>query len=157
MKKKMCQYAFVLFFAFVLTACTEEKYYSEYYVGAEISTEVIEIPVRSWEWNSVYNRYEYVLPYPEIDDYIYEYGVVQASVFVQEEGMYEGKPITFETLKTLPFVQSYYSTPTYTYTETISFDISPGSISFYIQASDLSDTDEYLQTYYFKVSTFYNK
>jgi hypothetical protein len=78
--------------------------------------------------------------------------MLNAGVFITEK--VNGH--SYEVLKPLPFVQTYaeydVNGDEFFYTETISYDIMPNSIMFSIQASDLYNGDEYLQTYEFKVS-----
>lgn len=142
--------------AMTVSSCSDDKHYY-YYEGANFTTVTYTINRNKWEWNDDYERYEYVARCPEITDYIFEEGTVTGGVFITEDGYDDkGRPVSFEVVKTLPFVQSYYDVPAdVTYTETISFDYTPGWVAFYIQASDLSDTDEYLATYDFKLNIFY--
>ena len=128
-----------------------EHYYDVYETGVELSVYNFTIDMNDWVWNQIYQRYECVRNFKEITEYIYEKGFVNAQIFVWEEYR-DGSE--YETLKPLPFVQSYFDKVTnMPYTETISYDVSPGYILFSIQLSELWDTDEWLADYYdFKVS-----
>ena len=117
-----------------------------------LTTLLFTVNVDSWWWNPSFGRFEYMFDAPKITNTIYANGLVHAGVFIKEMGT-GGKE--YEVLKMLPFVQTYPDGDTYTYTETISYDISPGSIMFTIQCSDLYTGDEFLQTYEFKVSILY--
>jgi hypothetical protein len=124
----------------------------------EMRTEMFTVHARDWEWNDTYRRYEYVTDFPLLDHDMYRNGSVAAGVYMTEEGYDNQGKFTYEVFRNLPFVHSYYDNGTYT--ETIGFDIAPpsgrnpGMISFYIQASDLSDTRKYLTDYTFKVTLF---
>lgn len=127
--------------------------------GADFFTDTFTVRASDWEWNDAFGRYEYVFQYRGINQFTFEYGTVTGGVFITERDA-NNRP--FETIKTLPFVQSYSETVTIdgqptvvTYTETISFDYAPGSIAFYVQASDLDSTPQYLQNYTFKINVFY--
>jgi hypothetical protein len=116
--------------------------------GTEIETVIFKVHERDWQWNALYNRHECIINYPELGRGIYEEGTVLGGVFVIEEDR-DGD--TYEVLKTLPFVESIpYQNKSYT--RTISFDIAPGQVTFYIQASDLGDSTDDLGTYEFKIT-----
>lgn len=143
--------AAMLLFVALGTASCEKDVEGSYFV-----TEYFTVEAADWIWNDLYQRYEYAFPYNRIDNYVYEQSPVTTGVYVMEDGFDDrGRPVRYEVLKPMPFVQSYMESPTVKYTETISFDISPGWITFFVQASDLSDADQYLATYDFKVSVFY--
>ncbi len=125
----------------------------------EMLTETFTVDERDWEWNDEYRRYEYVFSdFYALDEATYWYGSVSAGVFMTETSHDNQGPFEYQVLRNLPFVHSYMDGVPYT--ETIGFDISapsgpyPGSIMFYIQASDLSRTDDYLTDYTFKVTLF---
>lgn len=88
-----------------------------------------------------------------MNNFIYNDGVVQAFVFISEKYIDNaGQTVYYDTQKMLPFVQSYDDNTTpLAYTETISFDTTPNSITFYIQTSDMSSTTPFLGAYTFKV------
>ena len=129
------------------TSCTVE----DCKCSPDMKTMYFKVDFEDWWWNSNFERFEYMFDVPDITNNIYNKGLVHAGVFIIEIGQ-GGKK--YEVLKPLPFVQTY-ADGSYTYTETISYDISPGSILFNIQASDLYAGDEFLQTYNFKVSILY--
>ena len=125
--------------------------------GVDMLTDRFDVAQRDWEWNSVYNRYECIFEYWEMDEYMYYDGSITASVYVTE---YNPDGTRYEVLRSLPFVHTYVDGQQ-KFTQTIGFDVSPGDrrnpgqIAFYIQASDLSNTKKYLQDYRFKVTTFW--
>ena len=147
---------FFLIIAFGFTGCIKREYidvhehYNEYYEGVELIVYNITVGINDWVWNPSIKRYECLLEFSNITNNIYEKGYVNAQIFVWENN---NNGSQYETLKPLPFVQSYYDDRyDITYTETISYDISPGYILFSIQMSDLYDGDEWLISYSFKVS-----
>lgn len=148
--------------------CSDKKYYEEYYVteGTQILTKFYTIYLRDLVWNNEYSRWEYIAAFNELTEEKYEQAVVQAGVFIDEKDYYNPN-LSNETLKTLPYLRSYMinGDPDDTFTETISYDISPGSIAFYVQASDLDNTPPNLndgmpfntQKYEFKVSIIWEE
>ena len=135
------------------TACTvvEECNCGKQYIP-DLKSLFFTVDVKDWWWNGNLGRYEFQFNAPDITNNIYENGLVHAGIFIWESG----SGGNYEVLKSLPYVQSYYDARyDITYTETISYDISPGSILFCIQLSDLYSGDEFLQTYEFKVSLLY--
>ena len=118
----------------------------------EIETEVFRVNQRDWKWNAAYQRYEYIVNYPELSRGIYEEGTVLGGVFVTESDA-AGE---YEVLKSLPFVETLpYQNRAYT--RTISFDIAPGQVTFYIQSSDLSDSTGDLGSYDFKITLIWEE
>jgi len=141
---------------FSLTSCTTEKYYNEYYEGPVMTTRNITVNQGRFEWNEIYRRYEFWADMREITNDIYQNGVVTVSLYIKENGYDNGQPVEYDVLKPLPFLQSYAigGNINDTFTENISFDISPGLVGFSIQASDLSDAAPFLGSYVFKVTVF---
>lgn len=130
---------------------------NEIYQGTDLRFFDVTIDKADWGWNPIYKRYEYTIYPKELNNFIYNNGVVQAFVFVQEKGIQNGQTVYYETQKMLPFVQSFDDDGTsLAYTEMISFDTTPTSITFYTQRSDMSDVDKNLGTYDFKVSLISN-
>lgn len=122
-----------------------------------LETRVVEVRWGDWSWNSIYKRYECVVNYPSITNYVYEKGTVQGALFLLETGYDDrGNPVDYEVLKPLPFIETYLDEGK-SYTRTISFDISPRCITFYIQESDLSDSKDFLSDYQFKVTLLWDK
>lgn len=126
----------------------------------EMHTEVFTVHARDWEWNNAYGRYEYVFDFHKLNEEMYWDGSVSAAVYMTEIGYdAQGREYRYEVLRNLPFVHTY-SDNGKLFTETIGFDIGapsgrlPGTIAFYIQASDLSDTKKFLTDYTFKVTLF---
>lgn len=140
--------ASLLFVAAGISSC-EKNYYS----GADFFTDEYTVEnARAWEYNERYQRYEFIFDNDNIDSYIIRYGGVIGSVYVDEIA----GNTTVTTLKQLPFVQTYYYDNLDEYiTETISFDISLGSIAFYIQTSVPDMGLAELQRYRFKVNVFF--
>ncbi|MDR2927267.1 MAG: hypothetical protein LBV41_03560 [Cytophagaceae bacterium] len=119
------------------TGCTFEE------EAVDIRTYTFTVRRSDWRWNRYSNRFDYLCNFPELTGNIYNHGIIDAKVYIMEG--------TTETLKPLPYVQTYLD-ENYVYTETISYDVSPGEIMFTVQASDLSNSDAYLQTLDFKIS-----
>ena len=154
---------FFLIIALGFTGCTKKEYfdvhehyydvheYYEYYEGVKLVVYNIEVDVNDWVWNPKFERFEYVVEFDKITEDVYENGYVNAQIFVWEENE---KGELYEILKPLPFVQTYrdWDNSNIKYTETISYDISPGDILFSIQSSNLSRDNRVLNTYWFKVS-----
>ena len=121
----------------------------EIHDGVDLDVHVLTVDINDWIWNSNYQRYECAFRFDELTAYIYDEGFVNAQVYIWEKDRGSNE---YETLKPLPFVQTYLTGARVTYTETISYDVSPGSILFSIQSSDLSSNSQYLDRYSFKVS-----
>ena len=156
MKKISQKILLILLITVSFSGCIKKEYYEDYHDhyynvnGVELAVYNFTIDINDWVWNTTIQRYECLRSFKEITKDIYENGYVNAQIFVWEE---ERDGSEYETLKPLPFVQSYYDRDNdVTYTETISYDISPGSILFSIQSSDLRDDDRWLIDYDFKVS-----
>jgi hypothetical protein len=133
-------------FAALAAGCTFEN-------GTEIQTEHFTVKQRDWQWNNDYKRYEYIFDYAGLGRDIYEEGTVLGGVYVNEVDPGGG---TYEVLKTLPYVESFpYQNRSYT--RTISFDIAPRQVTFYIQSSDLSDDEGDLGTYEFKITLVWER
>ena len=156
MKKTITRTFFLLcaglFTGILLTGCEGDSYYT----GADMETTKFTVYADDWNWNSRYARYEYVFDWNEIDEYMFEQGVVTAGVFISE--YFENNNQTYWVLRSLPFVHTYPDRGA-NYTQTIGFDISYPSrqIAFYIQSSDLSQTKPNLDNYQFKVTIFWEQ
>lgn len=137
----------------IFTSCSDD----DDYFGADYVTDTFIVKQIDWVWNADYDRYEYVFPYREIDDYIFDLGTVNGGIYITERGYdNSGRPVSFEVVKPLPFLQSRYDQPSDTrYTSTISFDYTPGFVAFYIQSSDFEQRPELLETFTFKLNVFY--
>lgn len=145
---------FILF-----NSCTEEKYY---YIDPEgefgyVYTAHLDIDKDEWIWNNNNEWYEVYISFSEIANHIsnwsniYEWGVIDASVFIFENNI--------ERLEKLPYNRTWYEDTTGEYTETIRFapSMDKNGIYFYIQASDLGRDDSVVpQDYTFKISLIYN-
>ena len=147
MTKKLFFYLFAAaILPFMFSSCTVED-------SGEIESYYFTVGSGQWQWNSTYGRYECYFDFPQLSKRIYEYGSITGSVFVNEQDQRER---WYETQKSLPFSQTYTSRQA-PYTETISFDVSPGSpyyVTFYIQASDMQGVA--LLTYDFKITLAYD-
>jgi hypothetical protein len=121
--------------------------------GTEIETENFTVNLRDWQWNALYRRYECIINYPELSGGIYERGTVVGGVYIREK---DQKGDVYEVLKSLPFLESipHIDGP---YTRTISFDIAPRQVTFYIQSSDLSDSTDDLGNYEFKITLLWEQ
>jgi hypothetical protein len=135
-----------------LTGCTVNENKCDHDC-IELSTKYFTVKKNDWRWNDTFRRFEYrFYNVKEITNYVYEKGLVHVGVFITETVNNN----SYEVLKSLPFVQTWAEPDDfggeYYYTETFSYDITPNSILFSIQESDLWDGGEYLDTYEFKVS-----
>ena len=149
----------------ITSGCTKEYYTTEgdqytNIIGSEIITRDIPIHKNQWVWNDRYLRYEYTESMPEIDERLYEYGTITATIFVEERTS-DGR--LYEVQKNLPFVQTYKDNAQVgPYTEMISFDIFYGdgtdpSVTFYIQTSDGAETTpKFADIYYFKLALIWD-
>ena len=146
MKKNLLFYLFAAaIFPLLLSSCTVEDY-------GEVETYHFTVANNQWQWNSLYSRYEYTFDFSNMSKMVYENGSITGAVFINEQ---DSRGRWYETLKPLPFSQTYSSAQK-PYTETISFDVSPGSpyyVTFYIQASDMQGAA--LLTYDFKITLAY--
>lgn len=144
-----------LFAGVLLTGCEGDTYYED---GTDMWTDQFTVLKDHWVWNERYERYEYIRDWNEIDEYMYEEGVVNCGVFITE--LTEDGRDKYEVLRSLPFVHSY-ADRFGTYTQTIGYDIAYGSnnryIAFYIQASDLSGDRPAVDNYTFKITLFWRK
>lgn len=149
----------LLLSAGLFTSCDGDTYYT----GADMYTETISVEPKNWEWNPVYNRWDAVFDWSEIDSYMYEHGSLVAGVYITETGVDDyGNEFTYESLKSLPFVHSYYDSKNDKFfTRTIGYDISlpptpPGQITFYMQDSDLNEFQK-PGVFDFKVTIFWRQ
>lgn len=129
-------------------------------VGPDMGTDTYTVRVQDWQWNTVHSRYQYVFfDAPWLDEDMYWDGLVTAAVHITEEDLDDAGWYDTKVLRNLPFVHTY-NEGAGPYTETIGFDIGEpaaggrGSIMFYIQASDLDGTGDFLTDYSFKVTWF---
>jgi hypothetical protein len=130
----------------------------------DMRTKTFNISQNSWKWNEPAKRYEVIVEYGDIDNYMYEHGSVNAAVFITEEDSQGG---TYEVMHPLPYVYSYLADfgngMLEEVTETISFNVAPGShrypgtIAFYIQTSSQNFSEQWLSNYTFKVTTFWRE
>ncbi|MDR2414291.1 MAG: hypothetical protein LBD64_04815 [Odoribacteraceae bacterium] len=140
MKSKWIKQCLFLALAAGMAGCTIEN-------STEIETRFFPVAQRDWKWNASYKRYERIVDFPELSQGIYEKGTVLGGVFILEQDA-NGE---YEVLKSLPFVQSIpYQNRSYT--RTISFDVAPGQVAFYIQSSDLADDPNDLGNFDFKIT-----
>lgn len=150
MKKKFYLLALLLVTALSFTACGDDV--SEYYntiVGSRTFTSSFMIEPEDWSWNSNIGRYECSVKMKELNEYIYDNGSINFSVFTNPGS---AKEIQHE----LPFINTFSidlgNGHFETYTETIKADcFKNGNINFYIQSSDLGREDSNLEKLEFKV------
>jgi hypothetical protein len=148
--KTITKALFLLFAGILLTGCNPD----DFKPGTEMYTHQFTVEENHWVWNQLYKRYEYIWYWDEMDDYMYEQGVVTAGVYMWEKTS-DGRQ-DYEVLRSLPFVHTYPDRSV-SYTRTIGFDISGEYIAFYLQSSDLSQTNAAPQSLAFKVTLFYEK
>ena len=158
MNNRAFKYLLIFFISIVglfgFTACGDDKHYYE--IGTDMDTHIFNVDYEQWRWNSNDHRYEYTYSFPEFDNYMFEDGAVQGWVYIWKN---DGNT-DYKVLTQCPYVQTYPNGTETPYSETIGFDLylnPTKKIVFYVQASDLSDTDEYLDDYSFKVNFIYRK
>lgn len=148
--KKTLLFAFLLLAGFTLSSCDPDDYdYRQHDddTWSDMWTDYFTVDERDWSWNSSYNRMEYFYRWDEIDDYMFEKGDVDCSVFIQEGNE--------EVLHELPYVSSWYDDEREKFfTQTISFATLEDGILFYVQASDLRETTPG-QDLQFKITLFW--
>lgn len=118
----------------------------------ETQWDIVNITVKKtdWIWDDNAGRYEAVKNLPELTKFVYESGAQLGYVFI-------GTPGVDEVQKMLPYVYTYWEDDgqggEILYTETISSDfmLSPSTVAFYIQSSDLGRDDSILANYNFRV------
>lgn len=141
-----------LFIMLLCSGCWEKGVQSEtYWFTVQKSND--ERVENRWTWDDVTGRYECVFYFPELSGDVYNYGVVTAAVETWESW-------DFVSLKTLPYVRTYYDEQRRTnYTETISYDISnnPGTICFFIQTNKPDEIAGLLSNYDFKVTLLWDE
>ncbi len=149
---KLYKYLVIISVAIISTigfSGCEKKYYE---VGANMETFWFTVKANQWDWNNAKGRYEYTLPFNNLDEYMFDEGGISGAVYVWEQ---KGSN-SYEVLKSLSYVQSYYDGENnLIYQETIGFETSlqPNKeICFYIQAHDMSSEDKYLAEYQFKIN-----
>jgi hypothetical protein len=136
----------VAIFSLIGFSGCEKKYYE---VGADtISYDFIVSKTGNrdiWTWSEARRRYECEFSFSELAENVFYDGAVLGYIYVQEGDLL--------TQKILPYVETYQDGNT-TYTETYGFDISlnPKTILFYMQASNLGNYDQYINTTKFKVT-----
>lgn len=121
--------------------------------------ENITIKENMWEWNENAMHYEKFIAIPELSNFIYNSGALDAYVFIGQQGV-------DEVQKKLPFVYTYQDYDEQgnpildedgkpvIYTETISCDfrvVPSRGVTFYLQASDLAKFDDFVFDYIFRI------
>ncbi|MDU1906438.1 MAG: hypothetical protein E6772_16835 [Dysgonomonas sp.] len=143
----------LLFLSVVLafSACTEEKYYPtiENDDPVDFLLEFHDIVSTDWKWNDDRGRYEVVFNVPKLTKDMYDYGVINASVFVTYSDGYEVQT-------NLPYLETWEDNGVI-FTETLKYDISYNdkTVAYYLQSSDLGRDDFYLPNYQIKLSYIY--
>lgn len=112
---------------FLFTACTDEHYYEG--GNAEIETYFKEVLAEQWRWSDNNARYEVSFNMSEINQDIIDYEAVIPYLFDEENGI--------EVVRALPYEKEYELENGYIFTERISYHISKGKITFFIEVSDL--------------------
>lgn len=154
MKKKMVKALFLLLAGIALTGCGDR--YDRDGKLVDMATDQFTVRAEHWIWNEYYRRLEYVRDWKAIDNYMYENGAVSCGVFIREQTA--GGRNEYEVLRALPFVHTYFDEVNQkNYTRTIGYDITPGSIAFYIQDSDLAYIEGADQDYTFKATLFWRE
>ncbi len=158
MKTRLCKFLPALFISVLIlgfTGCGDDNHY--YDIGTDMDTFIFPVKYEDWVWNSNDKRYEYSYSFPEFDDYMFEEGgAVQGWVYIWKT---EGNT-DYKVLTQCPYVQTYPNGTAAPYSETIGFDLyltPTKKIVFYVQASNLSDEDRYLDDYTFKVNFIYRQ
>lgn len=93
--------------------------------GADYINEFYTVKRADWKWNDAYERYEVFFDNRNVDDYMYEHGVSNGYVWIFEDGV--------ETRKDLEYTYTIWDDVTW-YDVVISYDISPGSIGFFVRS-----------------------
>jgi len=139
--------AVILIMIFASYSCKKEVVYD----GLEKKIVNVTAKQADWQWDNEQGRYFIVFNFPELTEAIYEDGLQVGYVFIGQQGL-------DELQKILPYVNTYWGEDDqgnfFKYTETISCDFelaSPGTVAFYIQASDLGRDDTILADYNFRV------
>jgi hypothetical protein len=164
-----------LLFAMLLLvsySCANDDYLSEHDVRRMIEEalrqnneqleftqwKIVNIAIKKgdWQWDDDVKHYFVVCDLPELTEFIYENGANIGYLFLGEQNY-------SEVQKLLPYVHTYYETNdngevTYTYTETISYDIQykvegvvKPSVAFFIQPSDVYRDDQFVFDYNFRI------
>ena len=124
------------------SSCTTDEHYEIIEEGAQVKTFFFEVynaeekpdARDKWYWNNDLGRHECIIDVREITQYIFEEGVLHASLFF-DEGNYE-------SLNSLPFIRTYYDNESNEpFEETFGYDIALGesgyyTVCFYIQSSN---------------------
>ncbi|MDR1756783.1 MAG: hypothetical protein LBR65_07505 [Culturomica sp.] len=123
--------------------------------SVEIVTEHIFVNYRDWAWNDFYARWECLVEWPYLTEDVYNEATVIGSVYVNET---DANDRVYTTSKNLPFVHTFQDDNYRIFTETISFDVSPGTLCFYVQNDDLDSRREPVQDEYeFKVTAIWRR
>jgi hypothetical protein len=123
----------------------------QYFVGAQMFTRTFTMGANDWTWNESDGRYECFFDFPELTTQRYNNGAASASVFINPR-------YNDEVQHPLPFVHTYINEGSVVpYTETISCDIVPENVGFFIQNSSRTRDDQYLADYEFKVVIFWDE
>lgn len=119
--------------------------------GALIFSDNFDIPRNEFIWNSNYNRFEYVLDHEDITDEVFDNGIVYSTIYIDELA---DNGTVYQTQKSLTFSRKFPfpAGSNQWYNEIISADITPGTISFYIEGLKETDRSVLMDVYTFKVS-----
>lgn len=122
------------------SSCTEDKYYTDPSIQTKwniFKLTVNESGKESWKWDDNRKLYYCELDVPSLSEKI----AIDGAVLISRD-------FGDNIFKPLANTEYYYQAPTgdnkgYYYSETVSFDYSPGIIVFYVQASDLFGNTEW--------------
>lgn len=151
MKTKLYKYLIISLVAvFGITGFTScgDDITEQYYEGNVLVNKYITVNKNQWKWNDEIESYEYSTTIPELTLKVYNDGAVVASAFVNPD-------TDDERMELLPYPFTYLVQDNegkwYTYTENVSCSLTPGNVTFYIQASDRLEGG-IAENYEFKIS-----
>gem|GEM_PF-4971966 len=128
---------------FMLSACTEEKYYTDPETVTKWDVFDIEVPVSQWQWDQQAGLYHFRANVPELDAFI-----------ADEGGLLISRVYNNSYYRPLPYTSYYYIQGTSkTISETVDYEYGPGWIHFYVTASDFGSYD--LESMLFKITMWW--
>lgn len=121
----------IMSLAFILTSCTDEHYTVVEGGNAEIKTYFQEVSDKDWKWNADKVRYEVSYSMSEITKEVFDYEAVIPYLFDWEADL------NYEVSRSLPYEKEYMLDDGTIFTERISYYISEGRITFFIEVNDM--------------------
>lgn len=106
----------------MLAGCDDDK-------GADYINEFYTVERAEWSLNEASERYEVFFRNPNIDNWMYEYGLSDGYVWLNDT---DATGSTAEVRKQLPYTYTVYYGDSY-YDLTFDYDISKGYIGFFIR------------------------